>query len=166
MKKFKEIFPFLFLFASLFLDRHLTYLISSLFSHQFIISSYFFLMMLLFFILTYSKWLVYLIFFVLSFVYDSLYFHSIGIATFLFPLLIFLGYKWLHLMTYSKIARVASFFILVFVFNVGSYFLAWFYHMTSYPFDVFVSYHLLPSLIINLFFFLFSEFFVKRLHLI
>ncbi|MGT2772414.1 rod shape-determining protein MreD [Streptococcus marimammalium] len=166
MKKFKRILPFLFLFISLFLDRHLTYFLSTLLSYQFVISSHFFLMMLLFFILTYSKYLVYFIFLILSFLYDSLYFHGIGISTFLFPLLIFLGYKWLPLMNYSKIARVLSFFILVFIFNIGSYFLALFYHMTSYSFDVFVVYHLLPSLMINLLFYFFSDFFVNRLHLI
>ncbi|MBJ8350323.1 rod shape-determining protein MreD [Streptococcus zalophi] len=166
MKRVKQYLPFIFLFVSLFLDRHLTYLISRLFHYQFVISSQFFLMVLLFFILYYQKWLVYLIFIGLSFVYDSLYFHSIGISTFLFPLLIFVGYKWLHLMTYSKIARVASFFILIFIFNVGSYFLAVFYQMTSYSFDTFVTYHLFPTLIVNLFFYLLSEFFVKKLHLI
>ncbi|MBJ8326562.1 rod shape-determining protein MreD [Streptococcus pacificus] len=166
MKRVSRFFPFIFLFLSLFIDRHLTYLMSGLFHNQFVISSQFFLMMLLFFILHYQKWLVYLFFVSLSFVYDSLYFHSIGISIFLFPILILLGYKWLPLIRDNKLIRGVSLFILMFMFNVGSYFLAVFYQMTSYPFGIFVTYHLLPTLIVNLFFFLFSDFFVKRLHLI
>ena len=89
------------------------------------------------------------IFLVIGILYDAYYFHVIGIATLLLPLLSVLVNKYNTIMMGNKITRFLSVLILVFLFEFVSFLLANLVSLTSMEISTFIVYSLAPTMVLN-----------------
>ncbi|EHI73727.1 rod shape-determining protein [Streptococcus criceti] len=108
-----------------------------------------------------TDFFAYLLGFILGLIYDSYYLNFIGITFFMLPLLVYLikrSKKYFVTPTRSFLA----FFLLLFLFEVGCYGLAFLYHLTTYSLLSFVTYQLAETLLLNVIIFVILDKFVHR----
>lgn len=88
-----------------------------------------------------------LLFFV-GLTHDCFYFQSLPIACFIYPLQIsLLNYYYEFLKSF--VIRLLSAIILISLFDLSAYWMAWGYGVTKLSFSTFIAYNLLPTLVTN-----------------
>lgn len=82
-------------------------------------------------------------------VYDVYFFHLIGIATLLFILLGAFLHKLNSVILLNRWTRMLSMIVLTFLFEMGSYLLAFMVGLTVDNMSIFIVYGLVPTMILN-----------------
>lgn len=140
---------FLLLFFLFLLDLHLSSLIGVLIPGGFFPIAHLFLLFLLFISLDLSDNQFLFLLFGLGLLYDAYVFHWLGLVTFLLPLLGILLKRFAAVMVVNGWTRLCSVLVLVFAFELASFFLASLLHLTDMATSYFIVYQLAPTLVLN-----------------
>ena len=161
-------FAVLLAFLLLLLDGRLSLLLRILFHNQFIISSHLLILLFLFYTIIFNPYFVFILAFLLGIIYDFYYLgiYNFGIMTLLFPLIAVVMIKiWKHVSSERPLSRFLVFFILLFFLDFTSIAIAYFYQLTAYPLNDFITYNLAPSLIFNTLAFLLLQKLLEKIYL-
>lgn len=148
MRQLKRVGVFLLLPFFVLIDAHISKLLGSFFPHVHLASHFLFLF-LLFETIEVSEYLYLVYCFVIGLVYDVYFFHLIGIATLLFILLGAFLHKLNSVILLNRWTRMLSMIVLTFLFEMGSYLLAFMVGLTVDNMSIFIVYSLVPTMILN-----------------
>lgn len=148
MRQLKRVGVFLLLPFFVLIDAHISQLLGSFFPHVHLTSHFLFLF-LLFETIEVSEYLYLVYCFVIGLVYDVYFFHLIGIATLLFILLGAFLHKLNSVILLNRWTRMLSMIVLTFLFEMGSYLLAFMVGLTVDNMSIFIVYSLVPTMILN-----------------
>lgn len=148
MRQLKRIGVFLLLPFFVLIDAHISQLLGSFFPHVHLASHFLFLF-LLFETIEVSEYLYLVYCFVIGLVYDVYFFHIIGIATLLFILLGAFLHKFNSVILLNRWTRMLAMIVLTFLFEMGSYLLAFMVGLTVDSMSIFIVYSLVPTMILN-----------------
>lgn len=148
MRQLKRVGVFLVLPFFVLIDAHISQLLGSVFPHVHLASHFLFLF-LLFETIEVSEYLYLVYCFVIGLVYDVYFFHLIGIATLLFILLGAFLHKLNSVILLNRWTRMLSMIVLTFLFEMGSYLLAFMVGLTVDNMSIFIVYSLVPTMILN-----------------
>ncbi|CAM1671233.1 hypothetical protein SMIE22_19640 [Streptococcus mitis] len=148
MRQLKRVGVFLLLPFFVLIDAHISQLLGSFFPHVHLASHFLFLF-LLFETIEVSEYLYLVYCFVIGLVYDVYFFHLIGIATLLFILLGAFLHKLNSVILLNRWTRMLSMIVLTFLFEMGSYLLAFMVGLTVDSMSIFIVYSLVPTMILN-----------------
>lgn len=148
MRQLKWVGVFLLLPFFVLIDAHISQLLGSFFPHVHLASHFLFLF-LLFETIEVSEYLYLVYCFVIGLVYDVYFFHLIGIATLLFILLGAFLHKLNSVILLNRWTRMLSMIVLTFLFEMGSYLLAFMVGLTVDNMSIFIVYSLVPTMILN-----------------
>ena len=148
MRQLKRVGVFLLLPFFVLIDAHISQLLGSFFPHVHLASHFLFLF-LLFETIEVSEYLYLVYCFVIGLVYDVYFFHLIGIATLLFILLGALLHKLNSVILLNRWTRMLAMIVLTFLFEMGSYLLAFMVGLTVDNMSIFIVYSLVPTMILN-----------------
>ncbi|MDS9310334.1 rod shape-determining protein MreD [Streptococcus pseudopneumoniae] len=148
MRQLKQVGVFLLLPFFVLIDAHISQLLGSFFPHVHLASHFLFLF-LLFETIEVSEYLYLVYCFVIGLVYDVYFFHLIGIATFLFILLGAFLHKLNSVILLNRWTRMLAMIVLTFLFEMGSYLLAFMVGLTVDSMSIFIVYSLVPTMILN-----------------
>ena len=148
MRQLKRVGVFLLLPFFVLIDAHISQLLGSFFPHVHLASHFLFLF-LLFETIEVSEYLYLVYCFVIGLVYDVYFFHLIGIATLLFILLGAFLHKLNSVILLNRWTRMLSMIVLTFLFEMGSYILAFMVGLTVDNMSIFIVYSLVPTMILN-----------------
>ena len=148
MRQLKRVGVFLLLPFFVLIDAHISQLLGSFFPHVHLASHFLFLF-LLFETIEVSEYLYLVYYFMVGLVYDVYFFHLIGIATLLFTLLGAFLHKLNSVILLNRWTRMLSMIVLTFLFEMGSYLLAFMVGLTVDNMSIFIVYSLVPTMILN-----------------
>lgn len=148
MRQLKRVGVFLLLLFLVLIDAHISQLLGSFFPHVHLASHFLFLF-LLFETIEVSEYLYLVYCFVIGLVYDVYFFHLIGIATLLFILLGAFLHKLNSVTLLNRWTRMLAMIVLTFLFEMGSYLLAFMVGLTVDSMSIFIVYSLVPTMILN-----------------
>ncbi|MEZ7552400.1 rod shape-determining protein MreD [Streptococcus pseudopneumoniae] len=148
MRQLKQVGVFLLLPFFVLIDAHISQLLGSFFPHVHLASHFLFLF-LLFGTIEVSEYLYLVYCFVIGLVYDVYFFHLIGIATLLFILLGAFLHKLNSVILLNRWTRMLAMIVLTFLFEMGSYLLAFMVGLTVDNMSIFIVYSLVPTMILN-----------------
>ncbi|MEL0446295.1 rod shape-determining protein MreD [Streptococcus pneumoniae] len=148
MRQLKRVGVFLLLPFFVLIDAHISQILGSFFPHIHLASHFLFLF-LLFETIEVSEYLYLVYCFVIGLVYDVYFFHLIGIATLLFILLGAFLHKLNSVILLNRWTRMLSMIVLTFLFEMGSYLLAFMVGLTVDNMSIFIVYSLVPTMILN-----------------
>lgn len=148
MRQLKRVGVFLLLPFFVLIDAHISQLLGSFFPHVHLTSHFLFLF-LLFETIEVSEYLYLVYCFVIGLVYDVYFFHLIGIATLLFILLGAFLHKLNSVILLNRWTRMLAMIVLTFLFEMGSYLLAFMVGLTVDSMSIFIVYSLVPTMILN-----------------
>lgn len=148
MRQLKRVGVFLVLPFFVLIDAHISQLLGSVFPHVHLASHFLFLF-LLFETIEVSEYLYLVYCFVIGLVYDIYFFHLIGIATLLFILLGAFLHKLNSVILLNRWTRMLAMIVLTFLFEMGSYLLAFMVGLTVDNMSIFIVYSLVPTMILN-----------------
>lgn len=148
MRQLKRVGVFLLLPFLVLIDAHISQLLGSFFPHV-QLASHFLFLFLLFETIEISEYLYLVYCFVIGLVYDVYFFHLIGIATLLFILLGAFLHKLNSVILLNRWTRMLSMIVLTFLFEMGSYLLAFMVGLTVDNMSIFIVYSLVPTMILN-----------------
>ncbi|WP_172929838.1 MULTISPECIES: rod shape-determining protein MreD [unclassified Streptococcus] len=148
MRQLKRVGVFLLLPFFVLIDAHISQLLGSFFPHVHLASHFLFLF-LLFETIEVSEYLYLVYCFMVGLVYDVYFFHLIGIATLLFILLGALLHKLNSVILLNRWTRMLAMIVLTFLFEMGSYLLAFMVGLTVDNMSIFIVYSLVPTMILN-----------------
>ena len=148
MRQLKRVGVFLLLPFFVLIDAHVSQLLGSFFPHVHLASHFLFLF-LLFETIEVSEYLYLVYCFVIGLVYDVYFFHLIGIATLLFILLGAFLHKLNSVILLNRWTRMLAMIVLTFLFEMGSYLLAFMVGLTVDNMSIFIVYSLVPTMILN-----------------
>ena len=156
---------FLLLLFFFLLDLQISDFFSSLLPGLWEIHLHLFLFLLMFFSLDVSENVLLLISFILGFLLDLAYLHRLGVLLLILPVLSFLLARLNKVLLLASLNRLAAVIILVFAYEwiVSAYGIL--LGVSNLSLDQFIFYHLAPSLVLNLVFYLFLQPIFKKLHL-
>ena len=148
MRQLKRVGVFLLLPFFVLIDAHISQLLGSFFPHV-QLASHFLFLFFLFETIEVSEYLYLAYCFVVGLVYDIYFFHLIGIATLLFILLGAFLHKLNSVILLNRWTRMLSMIVLTFLFEMGSYLLAFMVGLTVDNMSIFIVYSLVPTMILN-----------------
>ena len=148
MRQLKRVGVFLLLPFFVLIDAHISQLLGSFFPHVHLASHFLFLF-LLFETIEVSEYLYLVYCFVIGLIYDVYFFHLIGIATLLFILLGAFLHKLNSVILLNRWTRMLAMIVLTFLFEMGSYLLAFMVGLTVDNMSIFIVYSLVPTMILN-----------------
>ncbi|HHY6898277.1 TPA: rod shape-determining protein MreD [Streptococcus pneumoniae] len=148
MRQLKRVGVFLLLPFFVLIDAHISQLLGSFFPHVHLASHFLFLF-LLFETIEVSEYLYLFYCFVIGLVYDVYFFHLIGITTLLFILLGAFLHKLNSVILLNRWTRMLAMIVLTFLFEMGSYLLAFMVGLTVDSMSIFIVYSLVPTMILN-----------------
>ncbi|HGR2958330.1 TPA: rod shape-determining protein MreD [Streptococcus pneumoniae] len=148
MRQLKRVGVFLLLPFFVLIDAHISQLLGSFFPHVHLASHFLFLF-LLFETIEVSEYLYLVYCFVIGLVHDVYFFHLIGITTLLFILLGAFLYKLNSVILLNRWTRMLAMIVLTFLFEMGSYLLAFMVGLTVDSMSIFIVYSLVPTMILN-----------------
>ena len=147
------------LFFVLLIDGQISTFLANILPLQWHLVSHFIFIFMLFVSINLSRNYNILLFCCLGLIYDVYYFHTIGIALILFPLLSLLVCQSSSTMLLNKFTRFLSVLILVFLFELTSFAFVVFFNLSSQDF---VLSSLVPTILLNsLIFLIFQPIFEK-----
>ena len=150
------------LFFVLLIDGQISTFLANILPLQWHLVSHFIFIFMLFVSINLSRNYNILLFCCLGLIYDVYYFHTIGIALILFPLLSLLICQSSSTMLLNKFTRFLSVLILVFLFELISFTFAVFLNLSSLNLQDFVLSSLVPTILLNgLIFLIFQPIFEK-----
>ena len=166
MKIFKNnYFLLVLLFLLLLIDGQLSFVMSSIFSYHWTISSHLFLLASLYFYYDKKNIFILMSSMILGIVFDIYYLNMIGLVVFLLPILILLAGKVSKIFFESSFRTLVLFVTVVFTFETVGYFISEFFRMTSITLIHFATYNLAFSLCFNIFIFIISHKILKKIFL-
>ncbi|COD49221.1 rod shape-determining protein MreD [Streptococcus pneumoniae] len=148
MRQLKRIGVFLLLPFFVLIDAHISQLLGSFFPHVHLASHFLFLF-LLFETIEVSEYLYLVYCFMVGLVYDIYFFHLIGIATLLFILFGAFLHKLNSVILLNRWTRMLAMIVMTFLFEMGSYLLAFMVGLTVDNMSIFIVYSLVPTMILN-----------------
>ncbi|CTF00487.1 TPA: rod shape-determining protein MreD [Streptococcus pneumoniae] len=148
MRQLKRVGVFLLLPFFVLIDAHISQLLGSFFPHVHLASHFLFLF-LLFETIEVSEYLYLVYCFVIGLVHDVYFFHLIGITTLLFILLGAFFHKLNSVILLNRWTRMLAMIVLTFLFEMGSYLLAFMVGLTVDSMSIFIVYSLVPTMILN-----------------
>lgn len=148
MRQLKRVGVFLLLPFFVLIDAHIGQLLGSFFP-PIHLASHFLFLFLLFETIEVSEYLYLIYCFVVGLVYDIYFFHLIGIATLLFVLLGVFLHKLNGVILLNRWTRMLAMIVLTFLFEMGSYLLAFMVGLTVDSMSIFIVYSLVPTMILN-----------------
>ena len=148
MRQLKRVGVFLLLPFFVLIDAHISQILGSFFPHV-QLASHFLFLFLLFETIEVSEYLYLVYCFVIGLVYDVYFFHLIGIATLLFILLGVFLHKFNSVILLNRWTRILAMIVLTFLFEMGSYLLAFMVGLTVDDMSIFIVYSLVPTMILN-----------------
>ena len=164
MKQLKRVGVFLLLPFFVLIDAHISQLLGSFFPHV-QLASHFLFLFLLFETIEVSEYLYLAYCFVVGLVYDIYFFHLIGIATLLFVLLGVFIHKFNSVILLNRWTRMLSMIVLTFLFEMGSYLLAFMVGLTVDNMSIFIVYSLVPTMILNFLWIIVFQFIFEKYYL-
>ena len=164
MRQLKRVGVFLLLPFFVLIDAHISQLLGSFFPHVHLASHFLFLF-LLFETIEVSEYLYLVYCFVIGLVYDVYFFHLIGIATLLFILLGAFLHKLNSVILLNRWTRMLSMIVLTFLFEMGTYLLAFMVGLTVDNMSIFIVYSLVPTMILNFLWITVFQFIFERYYL-
>lgn len=164
MRQLKRVGVFLLLPFFVLIDAHISQLLGSFFPHVHLASHFLFLF-LLFETIEVSEYLYLVYCFVIGLVYDVYFFHLIGIATLLFILLGALLHKLNSVILLNRWTRMLAMIVLTFLFEMGSYLLAFMVGLTVDNMSIFIVYSLVPTMILNFLWIIVFQFIFEKYYL-
>ena len=164
MRQLKRIGVFLLLPFFVLIDAHISQLLGSFFPHVHLASHFLFLF-LLFETIEVSEYFYLVYCFVIGLVYDVYFFHLIGIATLLFILLGAFLHKLNSVILLNRWTRMLAMIVLTFLFEMGSYLLAFMVGLTVDNMSIFIVYSLVPTMILNFLWITVFQFIFERYYL-
>ncbi|MEL0464812.1 MULTISPECIES: rod shape-determining protein MreD [Streptococcus] len=164
MRQLKRVGVFLLLPFFVLIDAHISQLLGSFFPHVHLASHFLFLF-LLFETIEVSEYLYLVYCFVIGLVYDVYFFHLIGIATLLFILLGAFLHKLNSVILLNRWTRMLSMIVLTFLFEMGSYLLAFMVGLTVDNMSIFIVYSLVPTMILNFLWIIVFQFIFEKYYL-
>lgn len=148
MRQLKRVGVFLLLPFLVLIDAHISQLLGSFFPHV-QLASHFLFLFLLFETIEVSEYFYLVYCFMIGLVYDVYFFHLIGIATLLFILLGAFLHKLNSVILLNRWTRMLAMIVLTFLFEMGSYLLAFMVGLTVDNMSIFIVYSLVPTMILN-----------------
>lgn len=164
MRQLKRVGVFLLLPFFVLIDAHISQLLGSFFPHVHLASHFLFLF-LLFETIEVSEYLYLVYCFVIGLVYDVYFFHLIGIATLLFILLGAFLHKLNSVILLNRWTRMLAMIVLTFLFEMGSYLLAFMVGLTVDNMSIFIVYSLVPTMILNFLWITLFQFIFEKYYL-
>ena len=164
MRQLKRVGVFLLLPFFVLIDAHISQLLGSFFPHVHLASHFLFLF-LLFETIEVSEYLFLVYCFVIGLVYDVYFFHLIGIATLLFILLGAFLHKLNSVILLNRWTRMLAMIVLTFLFEMGSYLLAFMVGLTVDNMSIFIVYSLVPTMILNFLWIIVFQFIFEKYYL-
>ena len=164
MRQLKRVGVFLLLPFFVLIDAHISQLLGSVFPHVHLASHFLFLF-LLFETIEVSEYLYLVYCFMVGLVYDIYFFHLIGIATLLFILLGALLHKLNSVILLNRWTRMLAMIVLTFLFEMGSYLLAFMVGLTVDNMSIFIVYSLVPTMILNFLWITIFQFIFEKYYL-
>ncbi|WP_449160931.1 rod shape-determining protein MreD [Streptococcus sp.] len=164
MRQLKRVGVFLLLPFFVLIDAHISQLLGSFFPHVHLASHFLFLF-LLFETIEVSEYLYLVYCFMIGLVYDVYFFHLIGIATLLFILLGAFLHKLNSVILLNRWTRMLAMIVLTFLFEMGSYLLAFMVGLTVDSMSIFIVYSLVPTMILNFLWMLIFQFIFEKYYL-
>lgn len=164
MRQLKRVGVFLLLPFFVLIDAHISQLLGSFFPHVHLASHFLFLF-LLFETIEVSEYLYLVYCFVIGLVYDVYFFHLIGIATLLFILLGAFLHKLNSVILLNRWTRMLAMIVLTFLFEMGSYLLAFMVGLTVDNMSIFIVYSLVPTMILNFLWIIVFQFIFEKYYL-
>ena len=164
MRQLKYVGIFLLLPLIVLIDAHLSQVVGSFFPYVHL-SSHFLFLFLMFETIEVSEYFYLLYCFTIGLVYDIYFFHLIGIATILFVLLGVSIYKLNSIILMNRWTRILAIIVMSFLFDMGSYLLAFVVGITVDNLAIFIVYSLVPSMILNFIWMFFFQFIFEKYYL-
>ena len=164
MRQLKHVGIFLLLPLIVLIDAHLSQVVDSFFPHVHL-SSHFLFLFLMFETIEVSEYFYLLYCFTVGLVYDIYFFHLIGIATLLFVLLGVSIYKMNSIILLNRWTRILAIIVMSFLFDMGSYLLAFVVGITVDNLAIFIVYSLVPSMILNFIWMFVFQFIFEKYYL-
>ena len=164
MRQLKHVGIFLLLPLIVLIDAHLSQVVGSFFPYVHL-SSHFLFLFLMFETIEVSEYFYLLYCFTIGLVYDIYFFHLIGIATLLFVLLGVSIYKLNSIILMNRWTRILAIIVMSFLFDMGSYLLAFVVGITVDNLAIFIVYSLVPSMILNFIWMFFFQFIFEKYYL-
>ena len=164
MRQLKYVGIFLLLPLIVLIDAHLSQVVGSFFPYVHL-SSHFLFLFLMFETIEVSEYFYLLYCFTIGLVYDIYFFHLIGIATLLFVLLGVSIYKLNSIILLNRWTRILAIIVMSFLFDMGSYLLAFVVGITVDNLAIFIVYSLVPSMILNFIWMFVFQFIFEKYYL-
>ena len=164
MRQLKYVGIFLLLPLIVLIDAHLSQVVGSFFPYVHL-SSHFLFLFLIFETIEVSEYFYLLYCFTIGLVYDIYFFHLIGIATLLFVLLGVSIYKMNSIILLNRWTRILAIIVMSFLFDMGSYLLAFVVGITVDNLAIFIVYSLVPSMILNFIWMFVFQFIFEKYYL-
>ena len=164
MRQLKYVGILLLLPLIVLIDAHLSQVVGSFFPYVHL-SSHFLFLFLMFETIEVSEYFYLLYCFTIGLVYDIYFFHLIGIATLLFVLLGVSIYKMNSIILLNRWTRILAIIVMSFLFDMGSYLLAFVVGITVDNLAIFIVYSLVPSMILNFIWMFFFQFIFEKYYL-
>ena len=164
MRQLKRVGVCLLLPFFVLIDAHISQLLGSFFPHVHLASHFLFLF-LLFETIEVSEYFYLVYCFVIGLVYDVYFFHLIGIATLLFILLGAFLHKLNSVILLNRWTRMLAMIVLTFLFEMGSYLLAFMVGLTVDNMSIFIVYSLVPTMILNFLWIIVFQFIFEKYYL-
>lgn len=137
------------LILTFFLDRSLSSFFSNLFDYHMVTSSYLLLAILFYAGVIVPQLWFYPMLIGLGIFYDAYYFGYLGLSIWVFPSCFYLFRLKRGQRLGNRFERLFLLLCLIFTFSSATYALAYFYGLTAYPLEQFLTVNLLPSLLLN-----------------
>ena len=164
MRQLKYVGILLLLPLIVLIDAHLSQVVGSFFPYVHL-SSHFLFLFLMFETIEVSEYFYLLYCFTVGLVYDIYFFHLIGIATLLFVLLGVSIYKMNSIILLNRWTRILAIIVMSFLFDMGSYLLAFVVGITVDNLAIFIVYSLVPSMILNFIWMFVFQFIFEKYYL-
>ena len=164
MRQLKYVGIFLLLPLIVLIDAHLSQVVASFFPYVHL-SSHFLFLFLMFETIEVSEYFYLLYCFTVGVVYDIYFFHLIGIATLLFVLLGVFLHKLNSIILLNRWTRILAIIVMSFLFDMGTYLIAFVVGITVDNITVFIVYSLVPSMILNFLWMVIFQFVFEKYYL-
>lgn len=164
MRQLKQIGIFIFLPLVVLIDAHMSQVVGSFFPYVQLTSHLLFLF-LIFETIEVSKYIYFLYCFIAGLVYDIYFFHLIGIGTLLFVLLGVFLHKLNSIILLNRWTRILAIIVMSFLFDMGTYLIAFVVGITVDNIAVFIVYSLVPSMILNFLWMVIFQFVFEKYYL-
>ncbi|MBP2624265.1 rod shape-determining protein MreD [Streptococcus oricebi] len=137
------------LFLAMLVDGQIATALANLLPLNWHLVSHLLLILMLFTSIELADLTNFSVFVIIGFLYDAYYFHVIGIATMIMPLLTLLVLKLNTIMMSNRWTRLLAVLVLVFLFELSSFLLASFLQLVNMDLGLFIVYSLAPSMLFN-----------------